>query len=919
MRIDGFTKGQNKIEKFGDNVETEVQLSQIDEESLTHIIGLLSNIYRDPQLAVIREYSTNAVDAHVEVGKANVPIQVRLPTESEPIFAVRDFGRGLTKEMMFRVFKNYGSSSKRTTNELTGGLGIGAKSAFAVTDNFSIVSVTMKDGVKTRNDYFYAKNEDGHPALELLISNETDEATGIEVKVPVEKNAISQYRAKALALFSYFRVRPHIIDDLNFYDNKSYDPDSGLRITNKNEGSNLVVLHLGNQDMRYFSNNASAAVNVIQGDIPYVLKLDELNKFVSKDEKLRNRLLNLSHLPIERMVDGRFVTPANLDIFTKIGTINITPSREDLLYTQSSVTKIVELLEEANSVLATFYNENVGAPSPTYDWYRKHVLYLASLKTSGGTWRNKTITEMHKVLAGTGTSVSNGQQMHCQLNRDGALRSSGGFQAISFSNMEEYDASLYGCFTTNHPWTKMLIYYFEESDIAEEDRAPLRTFSAIYRAICRNKNSIKDKFTSHPGAGTNFVLSVNNINNALVVPNGSFHLIRFTNENSTFYKFLKSIEPYSTLTFDATEVINDAAIYNDFTGGVDTTDDDSSDNVAIEAERRRREDYWKKLEERRKARIRLKSFKLDIKENIYTGGYASNLSFGDDTWVEATIDGSTEGYFAPLMRYNFDGAINYKPQQFLEFLNRLHKNNEKLFTRDELTKLNIIGIKRAEVEKVTKGCKKLKPLYEFASLIYQRLARRALSGDILSLFYLIEWSSSLLPASTLAKYKEVQEVLKKLRALCLLSMSDTREERFDILYLRSIASSLEDNRVNNIRCLFDAQRDPAGAALMNHSYSYSCEDDLLSYFSDKSKFVIPASLITEFETALTNIHDWADAIVDNLSYLSMFASLYEALPLNGYSRYRTSNNSYYLPEPSLEVHMNLMLKSHTQSVDDIIF
>ena len=168
MRIDGFTKGQNKIEKFGDNVETEVQLSQIDEESLTHIIGLLSNIYRDPQLAVIREYSTNAVDAHVEVGKANVPIQVRLPTESEPIFAVRDFGRGLTKEMMFRVFKNYGSSSKRTTNELTGGLGIGAKSAFAVTDNFSIVSVTMKDGVKTRNDYFYAKNEDGHPALDLL-------------------------------------------------------------------------------------------------------------------------------------------------------------------------------------------------------------------------------------------------------------------------------------------------------------------------------------------------------------------------------------------------------------------------------------------------------------------------------------------------------------------------------------------------------------------------------------------------------------------------------------------------------------------------------------------------------------------------------------------------------------------------------
>ena len=52
----------------------------IQDNDLSHIMGILrSQIYSDKLLAVIREYSTNAVDANVEAGNP-APINVHLPT-----------------------------------------------------------------------------------------------------------------------------------------------------------------------------------------------------------------------------------------------------------------------------------------------------------------------------------------------------------------------------------------------------------------------------------------------------------------------------------------------------------------------------------------------------------------------------------------------------------------------------------------------------------------------------------------------------------------------------------------------------------------------------------------------------------------------------------------------------------------------
>ena len=65
----------------------------IKESGLAHIFNVLRNqLYSDKILAVIREYSANALDAHAEVGKQDTPIEVSLPTKLNLNLEVRDFG-----------------------------------------------------------------------------------------------------------------------------------------------------------------------------------------------------------------------------------------------------------------------------------------------------------------------------------------------------------------------------------------------------------------------------------------------------------------------------------------------------------------------------------------------------------------------------------------------------------------------------------------------------------------------------------------------------------------------------------------------------------------------------------------------------------------------------------------------------------
>jgi len=99
---------------------------------------LRKQMYPNPVKTFIQELMSNQRDAHREAGKADMPIDVQLPTSFNPEIIFRDYGPGIDPDRMANVFIKYGSSTKRGSNDQTGGFGLGAKTPLAYTDSFAI-------------------------------------------------------------------------------------------------------------------------------------------------------------------------------------------------------------------------------------------------------------------------------------------------------------------------------------------------------------------------------------------------------------------------------------------------------------------------------------------------------------------------------------------------------------------------------------------------------------------------------------------------------------------------------------------------------------------------------------------------------------------------------------------------------------
>ena len=120
-------------------------LTQTKEFSIrtsAHAFKLLSSgLYSDKISAVLREIGCNAMDAHVEEGTPDRPIEVKLPNRIDHQFYIKDWGPGLSHADIMELYTTYFASTKQTSNDLTGAFGLGSKSPFSYVDSFVVVSV----------------------------------------------------------------------------------------------------------------------------------------------------------------------------------------------------------------------------------------------------------------------------------------------------------------------------------------------------------------------------------------------------------------------------------------------------------------------------------------------------------------------------------------------------------------------------------------------------------------------------------------------------------------------------------------------------------------------------------------------------------------------------------------------------------
>ena len=174
-----------------------------DEDSIPFLMDLLSEgLYSDPEMAVIREYSTNALDSHIESGNS-APIEVTLPSTtvlSDHALRIRDYGVGLDADDIREMYSKYGASSKRDSNDGIGMFGLGSKSAMAYCSQFTIVGI--KNGIRTMVSV--SKDDEGGGSLTIVDESPTDEHSGVEIVIPAKQ--YNNFADKARNLFRFWQA-----------------------------------------------------------------------------------------------------------------------------------------------------------------------------------------------------------------------------------------------------------------------------------------------------------------------------------------------------------------------------------------------------------------------------------------------------------------------------------------------------------------------------------------------------------------------------------------------------------------------------------------------------------------------------------------------------------------------------------------
>lgn len=120
-----------KIEKDSKDVLTSGVDSfkySIDAENFPLLFKMLrDNLYQNKEYTIIREYVSNAIDAHTEAG-VDKPVIIEWIDKNELLgvdtqLVITDQGIGLSPDRVTNIFGKYLSSTKRTDNNQIGGFG----------------------------------------------------------------------------------------------------------------------------------------------------------------------------------------------------------------------------------------------------------------------------------------------------------------------------------------------------------------------------------------------------------------------------------------------------------------------------------------------------------------------------------------------------------------------------------------------------------------------------------------------------------------------------------------------------------------------------------------------------------------------------------------------------------------------------
>lgn len=168
-----------------------LEKAQISMDNISSMIQNLSNMYKNPAYAVLREWVANAIDsvnqayADGEIDDIKRTIHIQLPNHNDRTLSVTDYGLGMSRKHLIDHALNYGNSTKRDNAGQIGKFGLGFNSGLALASQFTVT--TVRNGKKTHG---FMSLGDSTTGVEYFASNEidTDEPNHTEVSVLVPEN-----------------------------------------------------------------------------------------------------------------------------------------------------------------------------------------------------------------------------------------------------------------------------------------------------------------------------------------------------------------------------------------------------------------------------------------------------------------------------------------------------------------------------------------------------------------------------------------------------------------------------------------------------------------------------------------------------------------------------------------------------------
>jgi hypothetical protein len=297
---------------------------------------LTSRMYTNKLTAVIREIFTNAVDANVEAGRPNHPIDITLPAiiplepQSNQLI-IRDYGIGISPERAPGFF-TFMTSTKRDDNIQCGGYGLGSKSPYAIASQFTVT--TIHDGI----EYIYACSlNNGMPTAALLNSRPSNDSSGTRVAIPiVEQHHRRRCYNEVMNIVMWSRALTNI-----------YNPeDTGGETTRR------LLDYRNDYDYEYgapgpfisedFSKRRYTLLCFTIGGIPYTISdskvFDIITAYLKEQGYSIRNLYNIDpNWEQANSVVDSIVIPV------PIGYLELPPQRETLAWSESNIEKLKEL------------------------------------------------------------------------------------------------------------------------------------------------------------------------------------------------------------------------------------------------------------------------------------------------------------------------------------------------------------------------------------------------------------------------------------------------------------------------------------------------------------------------------------------------------------------------------------------------